>query len=174
MPIPGTEWIYYGPHAPWYWIVKGPFIVLRALPLFVCGICIYRLWRFHQTDRLATPWLMAFATIAVLATMHFGLPRVAIIASLILLGIAALGERTINHRWLANPMLFWLGNVSLGLYLLHFPVLDGTEALFWLATGRPIEDSGAMASLLLLFGMMLFIVVLADICHRRFEKPARQ
>lgn len=171
--IPGTALTYFGPQAPWFWIVKGPFILCRALPLFICGVCAYRLWRLGETDRFAQPWLMLVMIVAVGLTMHFGLPRIAVVAALIGLVLTSLGGRTGSHPWFDVPLMRWLGNVSLGIYLLHSPIFDMIEAGWRGIAGYPVEQAGTVAAYMLMAAMLLTTLAVASLCYRRFEFPMR-
>jgi hypothetical protein len=172
--LAGGNLTYFGPLAPWFWNIKGPFILMRVLPMFLSGICIYRLWQAGQLEPLANIWTLITFGVAVLLAMHLGLPRPIVVLSLILLTVTALGSRTISHPIFTHPVMYWLGNISLSLYLLHFPVLRLVDAISWSVGDAEIRHLDMPMALLLWWIVVVLNLALAHLGFHLVEDPARR
>lgn len=170
----GQSIAYFGPEAPWFWFVKGPFVLTRAIPMFIIGLILHRLWQNNEIERWATPTNFAFFALATLLAMNAELPRAVILVGFVAVALTALGDRTRNMKFLAKPTWNWLGNLSLAIYLLHFPIVDIFEALWSFATDSAMRQASPLSAWVILIGLMTLIVLISDLLHNRFEGPARQ
>jgi peptidoglycan/LPS O-acetylase OafA/YrhL len=136
----------------------GSFIeVVPYAPLFVVGICLYRIWTGAR--RWAAFGLLAAAIAIIRATMSDEQVVAALIA------VAAFGLiLTGRARFLRLPPLIWLGGISYSLYLIHN--VAGRAVIVRLeAAGWPADAAIAAAFMLGLAA--------ATAINRAVERPAQ-
>lgn len=88
------------------------YLILKHIPYFTAGIMFRRI----QTDRWRLPYVAVIGLALVDNALIKGLPEV--IASLVFFSAFALAISG-RMKWLANPVLLWLGAISYPLYVTH-------------------------------------------------------
>ena len=163
-----------GPEGQWFWAVKGPFILMRGLSMFLAGLALERLRRLGHLEIPAGGGAYVLLALGTLLAMHFDLPRMLVLWLLVALVAVSLGGSVARAPWLSGRTLRWLGNVSLGVYLLHWPLIELHRAVFALLTGGSIAETSPLEAFLLACSMVAFLLVLATAVHGQFEVPARR
>ena len=68
-------------------------------------------------------------------------------------------------RWLSHPTMIWLGNISFGIYLWHYPIMRG---MFYLCKD---ERTSLLMSVLALPIALLLTLPIATLSYRLIERP---
>lgn len=165
---------YFGPEAPWFWFVKGPFIWLRAMPMFLAGLAIYGLWRQGSLTFAARPLGFSMSLVAVAVIMGVGAPRFLILLAFICLAMSALAVPSGRTFWIDARLPSWLGDISLSLYLLHFPLLVGIEAIWMAATDTELASLTRLSASLMVIVALGIVIIASTASHRIVEAPARR
>lgn len=172
LPIGGFA--YLGPEAPWFWFVKGPFVLTRAIPMFLCGLALYRLWKLGAIEAWATPLVLAVLALLTLSSMHFHWPRPFVVLGLVALAASALGTRTRNLRLFQSYWLDRLGHLSLAAYLLHLPIINLAESIWVLTIGAELREAPLAVAWMVFALTISLTLMLSGICHSWIERPARR
>jgi peptidoglycan/LPS O-acetylase OafA/YrhL len=148
--------------------------LVRAVPEFFCGCCLYRIWTAQGISSLRWPAIGAAAALIMLAALAFGiLPAVSVFCLAVLI-LALAGARQGWLGWmLSSSPLQWLGRVSYSLYLTHLLTIelvgyaDGLQAKI-----NPFKTPwiGVRAYLALL----ILSLVVALLFNLTIEEPARR
>ena len=162
------------PEATWFWNMKGPFIIMRALSMFLCGLALFRIARSGHLERWSGPASLAIVLALLLAGLHLGIPRLLVFLLMIALVACALGGRMRNHRIFAKPLLYRLGEISLGVYLIHWPLIELTRAAWATLGTSPISEAGPLLSLAFIVMTGAIIIACANLFYTLFEVPARR
>ncbi|MCB1969265.1 MAG: acyltransferase [Geminicoccaceae bacterium] len=162
------------PEAQWFWNMKGGFILTRGLSMFLCGLALHRLARLGCLERLSTLTTFLGASAATLVALHAGLPRVLILFLLIALVATSLGRHMTNHAIFRHRTLHWLGEISLGVYLIHWPLIQVARASYSMAFGTMIEEAGPLECLLFILTVLLAVIAVASWLYGIYEIPARR
>ncbi|MEZ5824012.1 MAG: acyltransferase [Geminicoccaceae bacterium] len=162
------------PEANWFWNMKGPFILMRALSMFLCGLALFRLAQTGWLTRISCPTIFVLVLALLLAGLHLGIPRLLVLHLLIALTASALGPVMQRHAMFDRPLFFELGEISLGVYLIHWPVIEICRAIHFLVSPPPLSEAGPLVSLGFILVVFVIILVSARFFYRRFEIPARQ
>ncbi len=128
---------------------------LKFAPLFIAGICFYRLW--GRRDVAADRWLLAACTAALFIVYP-------VIVSLVMTVVFGLFVLMVAGRlgWIVNAPLRYLGTISYALYLTHQMI--GYQIMS-VSPGPPaLRVAFAIAIALGLASVMTFLV----------ERPARE
>ncbi len=141
----------------------------RVLVGFFLGLLIHRLGRAHPRQTIA-----AIATIGCLSALTMSMVAqdklpVAITWIVCGLGLLALQHWPVLRRPLELRPLVLLGDLSLAIYLVHFP----TQVAILILLAR-LDLSIPYASPLFLVGYGLTVVALAYILHYAFELPMQR
>lgn len=83
------------------------------------------------------------------------------------LAVGALCSR-ITHGWLGSRPMIWLGDLSFGIYLWHFPLMLIAHT-YW-----PTLGQGALASGGLLVGILAATLLIASLSYYTIERPLTQ
>ncbi|MGF1476337.1 MAG: acyltransferase family protein [Geminicoccaceae bacterium] len=172
--VPATDVVLFGPHAQWFWIIKGPFILMRAVPMFIVGVALYQIIVVRGFDRWCRPWALGLGLAVLLAAMHIDAPRVAILWLIVILVALSLGRATAEHGFFRSRILARLGDYSLAIYLVHMPLLRGGEAFLAMATGRLYEDLGLVEALALAGVLAVSALAASAFLFATVEVPARR
>lgn len=165
----------YGPVQPYIDLLPG------CLVIFVMGMlaakCQLTISEYQRriaiglmliTIALLFKWLLS--NITTYWTGHWMLAIWNILVSACLAAIIWLVTLdTTNRSWLASKPLVFLGEISFGVYLWHYPVL--LVFYQWLP---PAEHTSALISALVLIGIIIPTIILASISHYLIERPAMQ
>jgi peptidoglycan/LPS O-acetylase OafA/YrhL len=126
------------------------------LTIFFGLLVIYAAWLYvlvwRRSTALNTDWLMVIWELVVAL----------IIASIILMLLKPIK----GFGWLGSPILIWLGNISFGIYLWHFPIFRLLHRLY---PGVFVTPIGSLAALAI--GLVLSLL-LAWLSYRLVERPA--
>ena len=163
-----------GPEGQWFWAVKGPFILMRGLSMFLAGLALERLRRLGHLELPAGRAGFALLAVGTLLAMHFDLPRMLVLWLMVALVAVSLGGSVARAPWLSGRTLHWLGNVSLGVYLLHWPLIELHRAVFALLAGGSIAETSASVAILLACSVVACLLVSTTAVHGWFEVPARR
>ena len=68
-------------------------------------------------------------------------------------------------RWLSHPTMIWLGNISFGIYLWHYPIMRGMFYLF------KDEWTSVLMSVLALPIALLLTLPISTLSYRLIERP---
>jgi peptidoglycan/LPS O-acetylase OafA/YrhL len=122
----------------WFWTVHGHTweqvyyrtdTRLSGLLLGACVAAALRETKWRERLRSATPWLLWIPIAAVVCLQYrwhdlwvvmWGIPLVEIATAAVL--IASLRRGSQVSAMLSQPLLVWLGKLSYGLYLWHYPI----------------------------------------------------
>jgi peptidoglycan/LPS O-acetylase OafA/YrhL len=119
----------------------GPFDALAVLALLAIAVCS---WRFHVQSN---------------AAMVFGITVVEV-AAVVLVYLCLVPDRSRLRGWLAHPVASYVGKVSYGIYLWHYPIfVYAYDRYPWYVV---------------LFGGGLIAFALAVISYHTVEKVARR
>jgi peptidoglycan/LPS O-acetylase OafA/YrhL len=151
---------------------------IRVLPGFFAGCFACQLWTKcanRKKSKLILTWICAFVTCIVFGSYFinenlignkvfvfsiFGMPALI----LVILNVPA-------FFWLLSRKVFkWLGDMSFGLYLYHFPVLT---VLFQL-TNYGIIGQGIMTNRFIMPGVFAFVLAGAHLSYYYFEQPVQK
>jgi peptidoglycan/LPS O-acetylase OafA/YrhL len=152
-----------------YW---GGGAVLRCLSEFTIGLAAYRLTQFGAINRWADKPMVAYAVTAVLlvllCTPDMDVPTV--MAMSLLLLVLASGHDRIS-RLMGSPIVFFLGEISYSMYLLHsqFLRLRRIGEASWLVSSM----GAAGADLVALTILYASIVMCSWVTYRMVERPCR-
>lgn len=123
------------------------------------------LWRLR--GRLARTPAALLACLLVFG-LALDMGRMSSLLPLILYAWPALLLLTLRARWMGSAPMRWLGDRSYTIYLVHFPLLLLAER-WW----TPFD--GGMATVSAVTAAFAAAVLLvSDVCYRRFEMPARR
>jgi peptidoglycan/LPS O-acetylase OafA/YrhL len=137
--------------------IVGP----RALSGLMCGMALYRIRMASPPIGSRTgPALGALATAIVIMTLAGTFPPLAVLFHPVALAAIWFGAN--SSSFLARRPFDLVGRMSYSIYLIHFPVLLATEALF----GKVNGDVGAKVL------MTLSAFVLAYLTYRFVERPS--
>lgn len=144
-----------------YWMTPAAF--LTFMPMFIPGVALGLMIPVVQFRPM--PLLLAgsvaLAILIQIEETHYDLALFVATACALLIA----GGMTIP--WLANPKLRWLGDISFGLYLWHYPILWASFYLLGSFVGT--RD----LTVWLWVGALSFPLILAvsHLSYRYFEKP---
>lgn len=144
---------------------------LRCLSEFTLGMFSYRVAQTAAGAR----WLSQdrWAALAIAACLLLMLVRIDLLVALTFpFVVATVGQnRARVGAWLAQPWLYFLGNISYSLYLIHnafrAPELELLKALHPLPLGGP-------AALVFAFLASLSVIPFAWLTYRWVEQPSRE
>ena len=176
VPLFGEYLYFFGPEAPWFWFVKGPFILTRAIPMFLVGLAIYGLWRSNSLAHPAAHSRLPFylCVISVVGMMAVDGPRLLILMGFVALVITSLGVGDALTRLFDIRLFRWMGDISLGIYLLHFPVLDLFEAGYVKFSGSKLDRMPISEACLFFIAAATAILLLASLLYLHYEAPVRR
>ena len=152
--------------------VASPWAVMRCLGSFTLGLVMHRLslqpWvRQHVIERTGVAGLVALLMLICAATAGADILFV-LLAPLLVLTL--LNERALLSRWLASPALYFLGEISYSVYLLHAQLLRVT----WMVPPRLAPWVGELPAFLIGCGIMFAILLgMSYLSYRFLEKPCR-
>ena len=150
-------------------LVGGPAIA-RVLIEFGMGCLLYRAWQVWPKGRV---WdgVAALALTAFLGLAFVGLPDLVAMPLLALFVFAVAMSAGPVQRFLATPVMVWLGEISYAVYMVHFTViLVALRVLDW----SGLDKAGQGLSIGLLITAVAMVVILAALAYHVVERPARR
>lgn len=121
-------------------------------------------WWAGEPRRLRL-WLGAICCVGTAALLLDFRGRI-LVSLLLALLLAVARRRGGLNRWLDLPFLGWLGQVSYGVFLVHFPLLLLANALF-----ASFEHLGGAASFFALLAAWTVCILAGTLFHRHVESP---
>jgi peptidoglycan/LPS O-acetylase OafA/YrhL len=154
------------------YLQHGPLVLARALPEFVIGMLLYRLYRAGWGRRLwQSAWLFAAASLAILALSAAWPTDILIIALYpVLLLAAATNTGRVRAALAWRPFVF-LGEISYSLYMVHIFCLIGLARM--IGGGAELRDLSLTTRALALAGGIAVALAMAALVSRCIEYPAR-
>lgn len=152
------------------------FPLARCSVEFIIGLCIGRLTRADMAEAPALPLIGSQAAIAVILAavilmLHLGLNDAYAVAAFSLL-ITAIAVRRRDTAFLSSRPLFWLGEWSYSIYLVHRMIcVAASFVIARLAGGRVLGDLEAAA---VAVAVLAVVVVVSAGTYRWIEVPARR
>lgn len=139
-------------------LVRAADDVLPYGPMFVAGICLYRLWAGMNGGAAAVLLVGSLGTaFATLLTEQF----VAMLLAVAAFGLILTGRA----RWLRCAPLAWLGSISYSLYLIHN--VAGRALIARLETAGWSADAAILIAI-------VGVIAAAVIINRAIEKPGQR
>ncbi|MGY1821289.1 acyltransferase family protein [Geodermatophilus sp. SYSU D00079] len=162
------------PYFPWSWALRiGAGFLAGA---FTC-LAVRRIPVTPRVERVAAG-VAVLALAEILVGLWWGEWRgqgegeyggVVVLAFPVLVGALALSRRGLSRMLATEPMVHG-GRISYSLYLVHVPVFE----VFWTSMGwTPSIAPGSGLAGFLIPHVLLLTVLLAHLCYRHLEEPAR-
>ena len=163
-----------GPAFDWAWLAR---IAGGFLSGALTCLAVRRVQRTEKVERVAAV-VGVLALVEILVAMWWGDWRgqgqgdfggVALVLFPVLVGALALSPRGLSRPLSTRPMVHG-GRISFSLYLVHVPVFE----IFWtFMAWHPRMGPGTALGEILVPHVLVGVVVLAHLCHRFVEEPAR-
>jgi peptidoglycan/LPS O-acetylase OafA/YrhL len=156
----------------WYLqqVTAGPMVLARALPEFISGILVYRMYREEWLRPLWRSDYLFVAIVLAIVVLSAAWPTDIVIILLLpwlILAIATNDGRA--NSFLNARVLMFLGYISYSLYMVHYVCLT---VVFTTFTG--LNDSSTMfLKVTSFFGTVALSFLLATLVSRRIEYPVR-
>jgi peptidoglycan/LPS O-acetylase OafA/YrhL len=170
----GAMWIAVNQAVPHFHGVPDDYGLLRAIPEFVCGALLFRVYSWQGYDRVRWPAvsLVAIVALPVLVVLT-PIPTAAVFALAALVLALASNQAGAVNRLLSARFALFLGRISYSLYITHLFVLEimGYVQQHYLGT-RIFRTAGqGLANALVL---TILALAVAALCHKLIEVPARR
>jgi len=148
--------------------------VLRCLAGFSLGMIVYRLrgWLDGLSSAVLGMAQAAGLTI-VLPVLLLGLNDVLAIPGFVLLIASTWPDRGWLARPLALPILFWLGEISYSVYLVHVVLLPSWGVVMGAILGK-LGIAPMLARTVIMGGGLTMVLIVATFTYHVVEKPARK
>ena len=153
---------------------NGFFVLFRVIPLFICGIFIFRLWR-HDFQVHSLFWIATiFVLLLLLVNESVSYFSVLVIPILLITSLNC----NLANKILTSRFALFLGSISYSLYMVHAfvegIVIGGFERILRRVTVVSGYFSSAPLSFVLYFSGVLISVILAFFTFKYIELPARK
>ncbi|MGY1703289.1 acyltransferase family protein [Geodermatophilus sp. SYSU D00697] len=177
VPLSYMTYVHGGPVLPWSWLLRiGAAFLAGALTCLV----VRRIRQTPRVQRAAATWAgAAVGAIAVglwwgdwrgIDNDHSAFGGIVVVFFPLLVGALALSTSGVS-AFLSKEWVVHGGRISFALYLVHIPVFE----VFWTLIGWwPKIAVGTSLWALLLVPVLLSTLVLAHVCYRYVEEPARR
>jgi peptidoglycan/LPS O-acetylase OafA/YrhL len=167
-------WIAVSQAVPHFYGVPDDYGLLRAIPEFVCGALLFRVysWRSYNRVRWSAVSLAAVLTLPIVVVLT-PIPTAAVFAlAALVLALASNQDGTLK-RLLSARFAQFLGRISYSLYITHLFVLEIMGyVLQHYMNGKVFRTAGqGLANALVLTVLALAV---AALCHKLIEAPARR
>jgi peptidoglycan/LPS O-acetylase OafA/YrhL len=167
-------WIAVSQAVPHFHGVPDDYGLLRAIPEFVCGALLYRVYAWPGYNRVRWPAVSLAAVLALpVLVVLTPVPTAAVFAlAMLVLALASNQDGAVN-RLLSARFAQFLGRISYSLYITHLFVLEvmGYVQQQYLGT-RIFRTAGqGLANALVL---TILALTVAALCHKLVEVPARR
>ena len=148
--------------------------LVRAMPEFICGCCLYRAWAGGERGAPGLPVIGDLAAVVMLAAIAFAvLPSVsAFCLAVLILSLAGTHQGWVG-RWLATRPLQWLGRISYSLYLTHLVTIEVAGSIISLQT-RVAPFKTIWLGLRTYIFLLILTIVVAFLCNLAIEEPSRR